>query len=82
MSSARLHRFAGFLFGAELLRNIVLYYKLLVTLRASTTAEENFVHHRPDRQFAAAMWALDALFDVWQFDLSSSSGHVHLATQL
>ena len=40
LSSAGVHRFARFLFGAEFLRNVVLYQKFLVTLRAGTAADE------------------------------------------
>ncbi len=34
VSSARVHRFAGFLFAAGFLRNVVLDQKFVVTLRA------------------------------------------------
>ena len=61
-SSARVHRFAWFLFGAGFLRNIALYQKFLVTLRTGTAAEENRLRHDPDYQRGAAVRAGDVHF--------------------
>ena len=81
VSSARVHRFAWFLCGAEFLRNIVLNQKFLATLRACTAAEENGIHHCPDYQRRVTVRAADVLFPVRQFDFSTRSGHRCIKSQ-